>query len=309
MSGPPRLAPVEEACALLPRQPVIPQVMPLRQAIGHVLAEPVRAPGPVPAAPLALREGWAVAAAETEGAGPYAPVPLPHLSWVAAGQFLPPGTDAVLPPFACDGDLGLEPVAPGEGVRQAGEDAAAGAVLRPAGHLLEPIDLMLGMAGIAEVAVRAPRVALHGAPEMAALVLMEGATLVETAPDLVLAAGVTAEQVLCPAVAARPGEAMAIGILDGAPALLLPAPPEAMLAAWWLLGRPALRALAGRAAPAPRRMVLGRKIASPIGFTEIVMLGADGCAVGALRMAAGVLTIPAGREGYEAGSVVEVEAV
>ncbi len=308
MSGALRLAPVEEARALLPGAPVAAEVVPLARAIGLVLAAPVRAAAAVPAAAVALREGWAVAAAATEGAGPYAPVLLPGLARVAAGEALPAGTDAVLPDFARDGDAVLEAVAPGEGVRPAGEDAAAGATLRGAGHLLGPLDLVLGAAGIAEVPVRVPRVALRGVPALAALVLAEGAALVEEGADLVIARPEEAERVLCPAVALRPGEAVAVGLVGGVPALLLPPDPPGMLAGWWLLGRPSVRAMAGRVAPAGRQVALPRKVASPIGFTEAVTLGADGAVVGALGAAAWVLVVPAGREGYEAGAVVEVEA-
>jgi molybdopterin molybdotransferase len=234
---------------------------------------------------------------------------LPGLARVAPGEVLPAGTDAVLPDFARDGDMVLEAVAPGEGVRPAGEDAAAGAVLREAGHLLGPLDLVLGAAGVAEVAVRVPRVALRGVPGLAAMVRAEGAALVEAGADLVIAAPKEAERVLCPAIALRPGEAVAVGLVGGVPALLLPPDPAGMLAGWWLLGRPSVRALAGRVAPAGRRVVLARKVASPIGFTEAVMLGADGALIGALGAAAGVLVVPAGREGYEAGAAVAVEEV
>ncbi|MBL6458313.1 molybdopterin biosynthesis protein [Belnapia sp. T6] len=308
MSAPPRLAPLEEARALLPTAPVAPRRLPLDRAIDHVLAAPLRAPGPLPPAPVALREGWAVASALTEGAGPYAPLPLPGLAWVVPGEALPPGTDAVLPPFALEDGAVLEPVAPGEGVRLAGELAAAGAELRPAGHLLAPADLLLAAAGIAAVEVRVPRIALRGAGLLAALVRAEGAEVVEAAPDLVLAVGATPDPLLLPAIATRPGEGLAVGRLDGAPALLLPAEPEAMLAGWWLLARPALRALAGRAPPPRQRMRLARKIASPIGFTELVALGADGAPAPPLGLVAALLTVPAGREGYEAGTEVEVEA-
>ncbi|WP_052389321.1 molybdopterin-binding domain-containing protein [Belnapia moabensis] len=308
MSDAPRLAPVAEARALLPGAPVAARAMPLGQAIGHVLAASVRAAVAVPKVAVALREGWAVEAATTEGAGPYAPVPLPGLAWVAPGEALPAGTDAVLPAFARDGELVLEAVAPGEGVRPAGEDAAAGAVLREAGHLLGPLDLMLGAAGVDEVPVRVPRVVLRGVPGLAALLRAEGAVVVEDGADLAIALAGEAEQVLCPAIALRPGDGVAVGLVGGVPALLLPPDPAAMLAGWWLLGRPAVRAMAGRARPAPGRVALARKVASPLGFTEAVMLGADGAQVGALGAAAWVLTVPAGREGYEAGAEVEVEA-
>jgi molybdopterin molybdotransferase len=311
MTAPPRLTPVDEALAMLLGLlgPVPPRSLPLAAAIGRVLAAPLHAAFPVPPAATATREGWAVAAALTEGAGPYVPVPLPALPWVAAGAPLPPGTDAVLPPFAHDGDMVLDPVAPGEGVTQPGEAAAAGGLLRPAGHLLRPVDLVLAEAGIATAAVRIPRITLHGCDALTALVLAEGAELVAEDADLLLTAGQPAEHLLCPGIAARPGEATAIGIIGGRPALLLPAPAQDRLAAWWLLGRPAVRALAGRTPPPPRKLVLARKVASPVGFTEVVPLGAaPGGMVpltGALAMAEALLIVPPGLEGYESGAMIE----
>ncbi|MBP0464055.1 molybdopterin biosynthesis protein [Roseomonas sp. PWR1] len=134
-------------------------------ALGHVLAEPLRAAGPVPAAPVALRDGWAVVAAETEGAGPYAPLPLMTTPRrVAAGDPLPTPANAVLPPFdlVLEGPFAqaLQAIAPGEGVRGVGEEMGAGHVLRHAGERLAARDLpALAMLGVAGVAVRAPRCA------------------------------------------------------------------------------------------------------------------------------------------------------
>lgn len=308
MNTPPRLVPVAEALAvllgLLPA--TAPRRLPLAQAIGRVLAEPLRAAAPVPPVATALRDGWAVAAALTEGTGPYAPVPLPGLAWVMAGAALPPGTDAVLPPFARDGDLVVEPVGPGEGVRLPGEIAAAGAELRPAGILLRPADLLLAAAGIETATIRMPRVALPGAEALAALVAAEGAEVVTADADLVLACGIALDDVHCPALGARPGEATAIGTLGGRPAVRLAPLPEDILAGWWLLGRPAVRAMTGRTAPPSRRLTLRRKVASSIGFTGVVPLGPDGMPQdGALAPVEALLIVPPGLEGYDAGTQIE----
>ncbi|WP_198378922.1 molybdopterin-binding protein, partial [Neoroseomonas rubea] len=133
--------------------------------LGRALAETLRADGAVPAAPAALRDGWAVVAAETEGAGAYSPLPLataPHR--IAAGDPLPPPADAVLPPFdlLVEGPFAqaLQAVAPGEGVRGVGEEMRAGHVLHEAGERLSARDLpALALLGVREVAVRAPRCA------------------------------------------------------------------------------------------------------------------------------------------------------
>ncbi|WP_211848471.1 molybdopterin-binding protein [Neoroseomonas eburnea] len=203
--APLRLMALEEALAawlaLLPH-PVAPQRMAAAAAVGRVLAEPVQAIAPVPALPTALRDGWAVSAAETLGADSYAPLPLATLPpRMRPGDVLPPGADAVLPAFDLlpDGPFGqvVQPVAPGEGVRRAGEDIPAGTVLRAAGERLLPRDLAaLAALGRAEVAVRIPRLAwiavgdeitVASAPDtagpvLAALAATEGAAWTALAP-------------------------------------------------------------------------------------------------------------------------------
>jgi molybdopterin biosynthesis enzyme len=93
------LTPVEAALAALLEscRPVEPEETPVAEAIGAVLADPLRAPGPVPRRALALRQGWAVNAADIVGASPYAPMPFAGTpAFVQTGDALPPGTDAVL---------------------------------------------------------------------------------------------------------------------------------------------------------------------------------------------------------------------
>lgn len=143
--------------------PVAPTRVPIADAVGCILAEPLAAQGPVPAMPVAARDGWAVAAADTDGASPYAPAILATPpARVAPGDPLPAGADAVLAPFDLSEDgpfaTAVAAVAPGEGVRRPGEDIAPGAVLRGAGERLAARDLpALAALGIVEVAVRRPR--------------------------------------------------------------------------------------------------------------------------------------------------------
>ncbi|MBX9594135.1 MAG: molybdopterin biosynthesis protein, partial [Roseomonas sp.] len=111
-----------------------------------MLASALVAAGPVPARAMALREGWAVAAAETEGAGVYAPAPLPGPAIrVRPGDPMPDGRDAVLDPFdameAGDGVMAMQAVAAGDGVHPPGADIAAGSVIRAAGERLRARDL------------------------------------------------------------------------------------------------------------------------------------------------------------------------
>src|ERR1700746_833923 len=76
---------------------VTPRRTPLSQALGAVLAEDVRPPQ-CPPRPIALRDGFAVAAAEIADAGHYAPMPLTLTARrIDTGDTLPRGTDAVTP--------------------------------------------------------------------------------------------------------------------------------------------------------------------------------------------------------------------
>ncbi|MCO6414959.1 molybdopterin biosynthesis protein [Siccirubricoccus sp. KC 17139] len=143
--------------------PVAPLLLPVAEALGLVLAEDLRTAAPVPPVPVARRDGYAVAAAETLGAGPYAPLPLatPPRA-IGIGDPLPPGCDAVLPGFDLLPDppfpQALQPAAPWDGVRRPGEEIAAGTRLRAAGEVLAPRDLpALAALGLDRVAVRRPR--------------------------------------------------------------------------------------------------------------------------------------------------------
>lgn len=180
--------------------------VPVEQAIGLVLAAPLVAAEPLPDHPAAARDGWAVPAMETLGAGPYAPAPLSCAPCrVAPGDPMPPGTDAVLPPFDLDAEgplpQALATLAPGEGVRRPGEEIAAGCVLRGAGERLLARDLpALAALGITSIMVRAPRLAWITAgpgldtlrPFISALAGEAGASLHPAAPTAPDAASVAA---------------------------------------------------------------------------------------------------------------------
>jgi molybdopterin biosynthesis enzyme len=124
----------------------------------------------VPAQATALREGWAVAAADVVGASSYSPVVIAvQPPWVETGEAMPAGTDAVLPPDAVLARNGLAEVvaeaAPGEAVRRAGQDAASGAILREAGQRVRSSDIALALAaGIEQAFVREARVRILALP-------------------------------------------------------------------------------------------------------------------------------------------------
>src|SRR6516225_9357653 len=125
----------------------------LAEAVGAALASDVYA-AERPARAIALRDGFAVAAAEIADAGPDAVAPL----------------DAI----ALRGDRteAVAVVAPGEGVLPAGGDTAPSTALRRAGEYLRALDAAaMAAAGIAEVTIRSPRIALAGASAAKAPVL------------------------------------------------------------------------------------------------------------------------------------------
>ncbi|HYH38652.1 MAG TPA: molybdopterin-binding protein [Azospirillum sp.] len=135
-------------------------------AAGRVLAADVAAPIDLPPADRAARDGMAVAAEATLGAGGYNPILLMEGQAVpvSSGEPLPPGTDAVLPVEATQasplGVEALDALPAGSGVERRGDQARAGAVLLPAGRVLRPQDVgLLAGLGMERVAVvRRPRV-------------------------------------------------------------------------------------------------------------------------------------------------------
>lgn len=161
-----RLTPLSDALALLDAvTPVAARMVRLEDADGLVLAADVTAPR-APDRPVALLDGWAVRAEETQDAGGYAPAPLSgQPQRVDSGDDLPAGTDTVAPldtiGFSAAGAEALTPFAAGEGVLPPGGDCTDGAVLRHAGEWLRNCDLaVLTIAGIERVSVRMPRIAI-----------------------------------------------------------------------------------------------------------------------------------------------------
>jgi molybdopterin molybdotransferase len=157
----------------------------LEEALGRVPAEPVAAPQALPGFARATVDGFAVRAADTYGASEGLPSYLelagearmgrpPDVEVspgtavaIATGAPLPPGADAVLmvehtQSAAPELLEGLRPVAPGDGMVRADEDAAPGAELAPAGRPLRAQDIgMLASAGVTEIVVFArPRVTI-----------------------------------------------------------------------------------------------------------------------------------------------------
>jgi molybdopterin molybdotransferase len=180
---------VLEAVRPLEREPV-----PVREALGRVLAEEIEAPDAVPGFDNSAMDGYAVRAAETVGAGSGAPRLLRvsgesragHPAEVAlgAGEAIAISTGAMVPvdadavirvedTAAAGGEPGaaaapgeevgvLAEVEPGSNIRRAGEDLEAGERVLAAGTPIGPAEIgVLVSAGRAEaVCARRPRVSV-----------------------------------------------------------------------------------------------------------------------------------------------------
>jgi len=156
----------------------------LIEAYGNVLAEEVRAPSGLPAFDHVSIDGYAARSADIAGAAPLRSVRLNVVgdlgasSWrpvrlaagtcfsVAAGAPLPATADVVVPPSFTDQGMAAVEVRNtpkrGHGVRRAGEQIKAGAVIGPVGSTVTPAMLaVLAATGVGHVVVRAtPRVAV-----------------------------------------------------------------------------------------------------------------------------------------------------
>ncbi|HKA94672.1 MAG TPA: gephyrin-like molybdotransferase Glp [Streptosporangiaceae bacterium] len=159
------------------------ETVPLAEALHRVPAAPVTARHALPGFARSTVDGYAVRAADTYGvseglpgylevigavrmgAGPEVTVGPGTVASMPTGGVLPPGADAVVmieyTQEAMPGTIEVvRPVAPGDGVVRADEDAPPGAVLVPPGRPLRAQDLgMLAAAGVTGVTVHArPRV-------------------------------------------------------------------------------------------------------------------------------------------------------
>jgi molybdopterin biosynthesis enzyme len=252
-------------------------------------------------------------------AGPYAPVPLGLTACrVDVGGALPSGTDAVVPLDAITlrgtRAEAIAPVAPGEGVLAPGGDAAPETALRRAGERLRALDsAAMAAAGIAEVTIRSPRLALArstgakmpmlNAAQVtlsrcaaeAGCAVSEVSSLAEALSggqsDAVIGIGGTGsgrrddavqELARCGRLEAHgiaicPGETAALGFVGNRPVLLVPGRLDAALAVWLLIGRQLMAKLAAASIDeAPIAASLRRKVTSTIGMTELIPVSCSG---------------------------------
>jgi molybdopterin molybdotransferase len=121
-------------------------------------------------------------------------------------------------------------------------------------------------------------------------------------------------------VAMRPSSPTGVGRIGGAPVLLLPGNPVSCLVAYDFFAGPVVRRLAGLPEAWPyrsMRLPLDTKLVSQIGRTDYARVVVDDGSVRSLAIsgasvlssvtrADGFVIVPAGLEGYPAGSEVEV---
>jgi molybdopterin biosynthesis enzyme len=344
-------------------KPVAARELDLADAFGRTLAQDVVVPS-LPEAPLAVRDGWAVASSLTTDASSYAPAPMaapPRR--IDVGEALPSEADAVAPldavVFRGDRAEVIAPVAPGDGVLTKGGDADGRVPLLPKGAYLGRTQLAaLAALDVRKVFVAEPRVhvlsvgtigdrvidasarLLAAAVDSHGGIVLTGAAqksedrnltwaLKNSGADALIAIGGTGSgrndasvrtlaqvgSVEAHGVALLPGETMAFGMVGRKPVLLVPGRIDAALAVWLTVGRHLMARLSGGTrAPLTSNVVLSRKVASPLGMTEIVpMRCRDGRAepiasgywpLSTMAQADGWIMVPADSEGCPAGAEV-----
>jgi molybdopterin molybdotransferase len=170
----------------------------LGDALGLVLAEDVVAPLSLPGFDNSAMDGYAVVAEDIADASDARPVKLPVAEDIPAGRTdeltllpgtahrimtgapLPAGATAVIPVEATDGATDVVTIrasaSPGQHVRRAGEDVAAGTTVLHAGQVLTPAALGLAAAlGLGE---------LNVVPRQRVLVMSTGSELVAAGTPL-----------------------------------------------------------------------------------------------------------------------------
>jgi molybdopterin molybdotransferase len=171
--------------------PVDPQIIPLRQSCGRILAHPIVSDLNVPPFANSAMDGYAIVAADSQAASTATPARLTVIDHISAGGMpskpvvpgtaarimtgapMPTGATAVIRfeetseyipsgELPADEVLIYQPVSNGDNIRLAGEDIRRGQAVLEAGHRLRPQDVgVLAAIGWAQVSVyRRPRVAI-----------------------------------------------------------------------------------------------------------------------------------------------------
>jgi molybdopterin biosynthesis enzyme len=281
-----RLTPVADVRAMIEAEvkPVAPEQRAVADCVGCVLAEDVAAPAR-PDRAIALQDGWALRAEETQGASAYAPAFLSQApAPIEAGQPMPEGCDCVA--GHDDVRVGgghaevLVSLAPGDGALAAGGDYDGRAQVMHAGERVSAAGAAaLAALGVSKVTVRAPRVLVAAVRTDAVLSAAEDLiirdaqrrggsaetaagpdrALASTSADLIVIVGGTGSgakdksaaalaekgRLAVHGIALAPGETSGFGFVGARPVLLLPGRLDAAIAGWLMLGRFLLDRLGG----------------------------------------------------------------
>ncbi|HEV7301745.1 MAG TPA: gephyrin-like molybdotransferase Glp [Tepidisphaeraceae bacterium] len=205
---------VEQAIAIIDAEPVHPRpiALPLAEAMGLRLAEPIAADRDYPPFDKSLMDGYAVRAADLKddvtvlnlvgeiaaGAWPQRGVLSGEAMGIMTGAPMPPGADGVVPVEFVDrshptsaNQVALQRVdRPSRFIAKQGDDARNGQPLLPAGMRLGPAQLAVaGSVGAATVRVFArPRVAIIGSgDEVVPIYATPAAGQIRNANNLMLA--------------------------------------------------------------------------------------------------------------------------
>ena len=296
-------------------EPVAPVELALAQALRCIAADMSKLDAHPPR-DVAAADGFVMRSHDLVGATSYSPVPLPSTPrWVEAGEAMPDGCDCVVDADSVDASgpiaQAMAEVAPGQGVRRAGSDIAAGSVVAAEGRRILPRDLLIARAaGLAKLRVRQPRLRLVNIPggtltteliaesarnagaevntisaggrdaaSIASVLDTDGSDLLITTGgsgvgrrDATVLALATRGEVIAHGVALQPGRTSAVGRVGRTPVVALPGAPDQAFAAWWTLALPVLDRLSGRRPRKTLGLPLARKIASQVGLAEIALL-------------------------------------
>lgn len=314
---PASLTPLDVAlCAVLSDlAPVAPIELPLAEALGCVTAEMPKFKAS-PSCDIAMVDGWALRSRDLVGASSYSPVPFMNSPvWVEAGDAMPDDCDCVVSADSVEDNGPLVQVfveaIPGQGVRRAGGDIAAGRAVE-AGRSIGPLELsMARTAALKKLSVRRPRLRIVNVPALSgdtteliceaarasgAEVILDRAASRDAAAvadaldtngcDLFISIGgtgvgrtdaaVTALMqrgtLIAHGIALQPGRTAALGRIGKIPLIALPGAPDQALAGWWTMALPVLDRLSGRKPRRTLSLPLVRKVASQVGMAEIALL-------------------------------------
>ncbi|MCP4616737.1 MAG: molybdopterin-binding protein [Bradyrhizobium sp.] len=296
-------------------EPLAPVELPLAEALRCIAAE-MPALAAHPRHDVAAVDGFGFRARDLVGASSYSPLPLASSPiWVEAGEAMPGDCDCVVDVDAVDVSGPIAQVTseavPGQGVRRAGSDIAAGSHVAAAGRRILPRDLLIARAaGLTRLKARRPRLRIVNIPggTLTAELIAESARNAGAEVSAIDAAGrdpasianaldakgcdflitiggsgvgrrdgtvlALAErgEVIAHGIALQPGRTSAVGRIGKTPVVALPGAPDQAFAAWWTLALPVLDRLSGRRPRKTLGLPLARKIASSVGLAEVVVL-------------------------------------